>query len=339
MSELGRLSRVTEIRTIWPHEERDFSQWLTKPENLSILSEALGFGAGALELSDREVRVGRFRADLLCRLGGVGLVVLIENQFGPTNHDHLGKITTYASGLGAKIVIWIAERFREEHRAALDWLNDISDADHAFFGVEIELWRIGESPPAPRFNVVSNPNEWSRAIASRARNSDKGGELSERRQTLLAYWEGFAEVLRARDSVVRSRKAFPDSWHEFAIGRTGFALQAFANIDLREVRAEFFIYDIKETAFQAKEIFDQLKAEATEIEKIVCDRDEAVEWNRLKSKKGAQVRITLADADPANESDWPRQHNWLADRLERLHRAFAPRAKALILPLPKKDAP
>lgn len=173
---LGKLNRVLSIRDAWPHEERDFSPWLAEEDNLSELAFALGFGRGAFLLEQTEARIGDFRADIIARVGGAdGDRILIENQFSQTNHDHLGKIATYAAGLDAKFVVWIAERIREEHRAALDWLNSITDDGHGFFGVELELWRIGDSPPAPRFNLVSRPNDWARTIADLTKPIGSGG--------------------------------------------------------------------------------------------------------------------------------------------------------------------
>ena len=159
---LGRLQRV-DLRTIWTSEPVQFTPWLARPENLEILGETLGL---ELELEAQEKEVGSFRADIVCRDIGTGSSVLIENQLEQTDHDHLGKLLTYAAGLQAVTVVWLAERFRDEHRAALDWLNDITHEESRFFGLEIELWRIGDSPAAPKFNIVSMPNDWSRSVRS-----------------------------------------------------------------------------------------------------------------------------------------------------------------------------
>lgn len=148
---LGKLQKV-EIRKIWPKEDANFTPWLAREENISLLSEELNL---ELEVQAQEERVGPFRADILCKDITSDHYILIENQFGKTDHGHLGQILTYASGLNALTVIWIAEKFVDEHRAALDWLNSITDESVSFFGIEIELYKIGDSDPAPMFNIVS----------------------------------------------------------------------------------------------------------------------------------------------------------------------------------------
>src|SRR6266550_2845143 len=161
---LGRLQRV-ELRDIWVSEATAFTPWLARKENLEVLGETLGID---LELEAQERRVGPFRADILCKDIGTGNWVLIENQLERTDHAHLGQLLTYASGLKAVTIVWIAHHFTDEHRATLDWLNAITDEEFQFFGLEIELWRIGSSSPAPKFNIVSKPNDWSRQVAQAA---------------------------------------------------------------------------------------------------------------------------------------------------------------------------
>ena len=165
MPELERLERV-DLRNIRETEAQDFTPWLATEENLSVLADTLHM---ELELAVQETNVGPFRADILCRNADGGDWVLIENQLERTDHSHLGQLLTYAAGLHAVTICWIADNFTEEHRAALDWLNEITDDRFQFFGLEIELWRIGNSPPAPKFNVVSKPNDWSRSVAEMAR--------------------------------------------------------------------------------------------------------------------------------------------------------------------------
>ena len=154
---LGRLERV-DLRKIWPDEAQDFTPWLAKKENLALLDETLGL---ELELEETEQSVGAFSADIVCRDAASESLVLIENQIEPTNHTHLGQTLTYAAGLDAVTIIWIASKFRDEHRAMLDWLNEKTEAQLSFFALEIELWRIGNSAPAPKFNIVARPNDWT----------------------------------------------------------------------------------------------------------------------------------------------------------------------------------
>ena len=152
MPEFDRFRRV-QLRDIWPHEAHDFTPWLA--ENLVFLAEALGMD---LELEATEKRVGDFRADIVCRNRTDNSRVVIENQLEKSNHQHLGKILTYAAGLDAAAIVWIAAEFRDEHRETLDWLNKSTHAALQFFGIDIEVFQIADSPYAPEFTVVTDMN-------------------------------------------------------------------------------------------------------------------------------------------------------------------------------------
>lgn len=190
-AELGRLESVP-LRDLWPHEANDFTPWLALPENLALLAKTLSLG----ELGDvrTEVPVVNFYIDILAT-DGLGGAVLIENQFGPTDHKHLGQIMTYLAGQeGHVTVVWIAETFGEAHRAAIDWLNANTIDGFDFFAVEVETWRIGASAPAPRFNVVGKPNSWSRSVSVATRTD---GELQSQ---YAAYWAAFDAFLNERSA-------------------------------------------------------------------------------------------------------------------------------------------
>ena len=153
--ELARLEAV-DPRTCWKNEAADFTPWLAEAENIKLLGDTIGLD---LELEAQEKGVGPFRADLLCKSTVDDSFVLIENQLERTDHSHLGQLLTYAAGLQAVTIVWIAHKMTDEHRAALDWLNEVTNSQINFFGLEIELWKIERSPLAPRFNVVSKPND------------------------------------------------------------------------------------------------------------------------------------------------------------------------------------
>lgn len=177
---LGKFERV-DLRDIWGHEASGFSPWLAREENLADLAQTLNM---KLELVGQEKDIGPFRADILCKELFSQDYVIIKSQLENTNHAHLGQILTYAAGLRARAVVWIAKQFSEEHRAALDWLNNISKDNFEFFALEIELWRIGESPPAPKFNVVSRPNKWQRGVIETSITSVSEEEIQERTRAL-----------------------------------------------------------------------------------------------------------------------------------------------------------
>ena len=152
---MTKLERLIKVRLgVWEGEASDFTPWLADEENIGLLGETIRV---ELEVEAQEKNVGPFRADILCKDTVTDNWVLIENQLERTNHTHLGQLLTYAAGLGAVTVVWIAERFTDEHRAALDWLNEITDERFSFFGLEIELWRIGDSPMAPKLTWSHTP--------------------------------------------------------------------------------------------------------------------------------------------------------------------------------------
>lgn len=206
---LGRLERVS-LRDVWLNEAGNFTPWLAKKENLVLLGDTIGID---LELEASEKGVGPFRADLVCRDTGTGALVLIENQLESTDHTHLGQLMTYAAGLDAVTIVWLAERFTDEHRAALDWLNEVTSARVNLFGLEIELWRIGHSPTAPKFNVVSQPNDWLKTGTPGG-----GSDLSEAKAMQAEFWTAFREFVASRGSFIKTTKALPQNWMNISVG-------------------------------------------------------------------------------------------------------------------------
>lgn len=182
-NKLGKLEKIR-LRDIWINEEYDFSVWLSKEENLKELSDAIGIDNIVLE--ERESAVGKYSVDIYGKEEGTDRKVVIENQLEDSNHDHLGKIITYASGKDARTIIWIVKRARDEHRQAVEWLNAHTDEEVGFFLLEIELWKIGDSMPAAKFNVVSKPNEWGKTQKAN-KNLGKAQKLQGE------FWQAFSE--------------------------------------------------------------------------------------------------------------------------------------------------
>lgn len=314
---LGQLERV-DLRNIWTSESVDFTPWLARRENIAMLGDALGLD---LEVEAQEKAVGPFRADILCKDIGTGAWVLIENQLERTDHIHLGQLLTYASGLEAVTIIWIAARFTEEHRSTLDWLNRITDDSFRFFGLEVELWRIGDSPAAPKFNIISKPNDWSHSVAQAARALDDGA-LSETRVMQRDYWAALNTVLTAQNGpVAGNKKPQPQSWMAYPIGRSGFYLATNMNRAKGQIRVELYIGNE-----QAKAFFGLLKAQKEAVEK---ELGYPLEWEELPSRRDSRIAIYNNGVDPDNDSDWAIQHQWLAKHLNDFHRVLAARVGAL----------
>lgn len=203
---LGQLERVP-LRKAWPNEASNFTPWLAEEENLAQLGEAIGLH---LELEGVEKQVGSFAADILAKETSTQQWVLIENQIAPTDHGHLGQLLTYAAGLDAHTVVWIAETFRDEHRAAIDFLNRATTDEFAFFAVQIELWRIGQSPFAPRFSLAAKPNNWSKQAQAAKQAAE--GELTDTQKAYREFWSGLIQRAATKYPALAARQPYKGSW-------------------------------------------------------------------------------------------------------------------------------
>ena len=156
---LGFLEEVTDLRSVWPHEAHDFTPWLAG--NIDRLGKSLGID---IIVEETESPVGGFNADIYATDADTGKRIVIENQLEETNHDHLGKLITYASGKGASLIIWVVKKAREEHHSAIEWLNAHTDDEVGFVLCEIKLYRIGNSEIAPYFEIIDKPNNWAKEM-------------------------------------------------------------------------------------------------------------------------------------------------------------------------------
>ncbi|MEL6919663.1 MAG: DUF4268 domain-containing protein [Pseudomonadota bacterium] len=317
MTNLGRLERV-DLRAEWTKEDRDFTPWLAREENIALLGETLNM---SLEVEQEERRVGRFSADILCKDTGstdAGWVV-IENQLETTDHSHLGQILTYAAGLEAKTCIWVAAKFHEEHRAAVDWLNEISGEEFQFFGLEIELWRIGDSPAAPKFNIIAKPNGWKREVGRTARSMEPAN-LTETKRLQLEFWEAL-KVRLAGHPTLRLQKPLPQHWTTFSIGRSGMHLGAIINTRDDRIGVELYLGDDNANAF-----FAQLEQDKRAIE---AEIDFALEWMPLPERRACRIIAYHPLRNLADTQSWDGLQDWMVSALEQMQKAFARRVKAL----------
>ena len=221
---LARLEKI-KLRDIWKSESQDFTPWLAQAENIAILSEEINID---LEVQAKEKSVGPFKADILCKNTLDSTWVLVENQLEKTDHTHLGQLLTYAVGLHAVTIIWIAESFTEEHRAALDWLNEHTPESINFFGIQIELYKIGDSKVAPKFNIICKPNNWSRIVSEAARGI-ANEQVSDLKLLQRDYWQVLMDHISQNSKLIKAVKALPQHWSTFPIGRSNFVNVAFVN--------------------------------------------------------------------------------------------------------------
>ncbi|WP_305457654.1 DUF4268 domain-containing protein [Photobacterium leiognathi] len=300
---LGKITTVN-VRTIWKHEAQDFTPWLYN--HIQELSDALGID---LEVEDIEVPVGPYYADILAKDTGTGKYVVIENQLEKTDHDHLGKCLTYASVLDASTVIWIASNFTDEHKKALDWLNDHTSDELAFYGIKLELLKINESLPAANFNIISQPNDVVKQVTKRKDNS----ELSETRMTQLKFWEAFKQSLQKTGKITKLQTPRPQYWFDISLGKSGIHLSNTFNTNENVIGLRIYI--------GSKEVpkwlpyFEQHK---TEIEK---ELEECLEWSPNSNAKDKVITLTKS-FDLTDETKWQEPIQWLTNNTIRFHKVF-----------------
>ncbi len=293
--ELGKLKEV-KLREIWKHEQYDFSSWLAKEENINELGNVLG-----LTLTDVETEklVGSYRCDILCKDEITGKVVLVENQLEPTNHDHLGKIITYASGLGASVIVWIVEHAREEHASAIEWLNKNMDSDISFFLMELHAYQIGNSLPAPYFKIIEQPNDFTQQMKSITKNEGMNESMSKR----LEFWTLFNEVLINRGLPFNKRKPSTDHWYSLSVGSSK------CNISIDLVNKNNFIR-VSMWMPNSKEQYDYFFENKESIEQTV---GQELIWRRLDGKKASMVSINIEGLDFNNQSNYTELMNKIID--------------------------
>ena len=310
---LGKLERIP-LRKAWAHEAGEFTPWLAQPDNLNLLAEALGLDE--LEPVGTEHPVGDFKVDILCTDNGGK--VIIENQLEKTNHTHLGQILTYAAGVGARKVIWVAESFRTEHVAALEFLNQHTTDELDFFAVEIELWRIGDSPMAPSFNAVVKPNDWAK---TGQQNAKAAATMTPTKQRQLKFWTDWSAWLQAKSSTLRTQKPLPQHWTNIALGRAGIHLAA--TVNSREGRVGMEVYIDHQNS---KSMFKQLLVQKDAIESELKGK---LDWQELPDGHACRIIQVRPDSPLEDEERWPVYFEWLEDAALRMTEVFKPRVKTL----------
>lgn len=290
MISLGKMKRITDLRTVWSHEAHDFTKWLAEESNLQELSDAVGID---IDLEERESSVGSFNVDLYATESGTGRKIIIENQLEDTNHDHLGKLITYASGKGAEVIIWIVKRARDEHRQAIEWLNQHTDSNIGFFLVEIELWQIDESLLAPKFNVVEKPNDWAKTMKSME-------GMSETERLKLEFWQAFNDQMENNLGFQREfnlRKPQAQHWYDLSLGTSSYYISLNINTQKKKIDAGLYIPNDKELFHKFEE---QGEAFKQAIGKDVEFRD-----------AGKSSRILLYHSiNVKDRTRWPEVADW-----------------------------
>ena len=313
--DLGTIVKV-DIRDVWPTEGGHFTPWLAESENLKLLGNALGID---LEDGQTEVPVGNYSLDILARDAGNNRAVVIENQYGETDHDHLGKLLTYAGGFDAYSIVWISEKFRDEHREALDLLNRRTAEDTAFFGVVVEAIRIDESRPAVNFDLVVVPNDWQK------RNiiNQQSGNVSERDARYRVFFQGLIDELRNLAFTSR-RTARPNNSSDFSSNFSGIRYIAHFQWP-GAVRVATYI-DRSDPSWN-KSLFERLQERKESLE---SELGETLEWDYEESRRSCAVQVVRQGSIDDDEETLEEIRTWMVERLLKFREVFGPRLAELV---------
>ncbi len=308
IQELSKLVPV-DPRKVWPNEAHDYTPWLLA--NADALAEVLGID---IELTTNEYPVGGFALDLIGRDVTNDCVLVVENQLAGTDHSHLGQIVTYAAGTDAATVVWMATAFREEHRQALDWLNELAQGNARFFGIEIGAVKIADSPPAPLFKLRAQPNDWHSQVATATKSS---AQLSGKAPFYVQFWTRFLERVHAEHPTwTNAQKPGPNNWLSMPCplkGGSGFSV-GFAWKG--RLRSEFYIDFLD--AGRVAQVFEFLSSQRDDIE---SEYGGPLVWEELPSSRASRI-ADYADGDVVNVDQHDAYIDWFFDSGTRLRNAL-----------------
>ena len=307
---LQKLKKI-DLRKAWNHEATDFTNWLAEEENLALLSDEVGLD---IKLIQTEASVGKFNLDILAEEENTGRKIVIENQLENTDHDHLGKIITYASGLDAEIIIWIVKDVRDEHKQAIDWLNEHTDEDIYFFAIRMELWQIGESSIAPKFQIISKPNDWAKAI----KNSAGQNKLTDTNVLQLDFWNKFKEYMQSSNTKLKLRKPRPQHWYDISIGNSEAHIALTINSQRKILTCEIYID-------RSQELFDGLENNKKEIEREIGHE---LVWDELEGRKASRIKL-ITDGDINDINEWEDYFAHYKEQAEIFYKVFPKYIKKL----------
>lgn len=303
---LSKLEEIKDLRKVWPNEASDFTPWLSQEDNIALLADAVGFD---ITVDETESSVGDFYADIFASETGTDRKIIIENQLEDTNHEHLGKLITYASGKSADVVIWVVKHAREEHKAAVEWLNNHTDENIGFFLCEIKLYRIGDSAPAVKFDVIETPNDWTKEV----RKNDFPSKIGKKRHVYWVEFQNHAFQNTQFAQAFRKRKPSTDHWMNYSIGSSECLISVSQLWDRNEINVAFYIPD-------NKELYKHLLGHKDDIEAAA---GMSYSWYELPKRKASKVFIERV-AQLENQDSWNEQFDWLIDVMLKMKRAFKP---------------
>ena len=300
MDKLGVLKKE-EIRKTWK-KEPEFSTWLALKENMELLAKAVGID---ILTEATESSIGKYSADIFAKEDSTDRKIIIENQYGTSDHDHLGKLITYTAGKNAQVLIWIVENADDEHRAAVQWLNEHTDADTGIFLVQIEVLRIGDSLPAPMFTVLERPNDWTKR--------NKQVVTSKTNQIQLEFWNSFMDYAMKKpefSKLFNRIKGLPQNWLNLPLGSSEYQICLTAKTT-GKIGAEVYIN-------KRKDIFNNLESQRDQIEKELGFK---MDWQPLPEKLASRIEVVL-EGDFTDTTKWNHYFEWLMKKAVILKTVF-----------------
>ena len=315
---LGRLVPI-DLRQVWDSESGAFTPWLARPENIALLGDTLGLD---LDVESTEAGVGPYRADIVCRdtsSGSPDGALRAHREPAGADGPHASRSVADLRGWPGRRLGGLDRRaFTDEHRAALDWLNQRTERGLNFFGLEIELWQIAESPVAPKFNVVAKPNDWNSTVREAA---NQGTGVSETKQQQLEFWLEFAEFVRARSDTIHCQEPRPQHWMDHRIGKSWRKIESVISTrNPPSVRVGLHL-----SGDGAKAMMASLEEER---ESITEEFGEGLTWYDPPDAKTAIVWMEQG-LDFREPPQREAAKEWLYQQLIKFHKVLVPRALAL----------
>ncbi|MEZ4972369.1 MAG: DUF4268 domain-containing protein [Cyclobacteriaceae bacterium] len=305
---LGSLKKV-DLRSVWGHEALDFTRWLAQEENINELCQELDI---EIENIKPEESAGRYSVDILAVEVDSNKKVIIENQLESTDHKHLGQILTYASAHDASIIVWVVRDYTEEHKQAIDWFNRHMPEQISFFLVKIELWQIGQSEPAPKFNIISQPNYWAKTL--RSATSQEKGNPSELKLQQQKFWQSFKDYVNKSGNqfgISLGKTPRPQHWYEISYGTSKALISLTFNTKQNQIGCGLYIH-------RDENLFRRIQADAA---KIKSELGNDVEFLELPDRTAFRL-IKPYPGDPTDEARWPEYFQWLNEQAGKFQKVF-----------------
>lgn len=310
--QLGKLEKG-DLRKVWKHDAIHFTNWLAKKDPLNILSEELGI---EISLIRTEAKIDQFSVDILAEEEHSGRKIIIINQLEATNHDHFGKLITCAAGFDAEIVIWIAEDVRDEQKLAIDWLNTHTDGKVNLVAIELELWKIGDSPYAPKFHIISKPNDWVKAIK---KTTDRSS-LTNTQLLQSDFWKRFREFAQNTGLKPRLKKSYSQNWYEMSIGYSSAHVSLTFNRQSNQIGCTLYIPN-------SKDLFYELEVFKNDIHTEVGNE---LEWSALETKKASSIKLSKS-GNITELKKWDTYFAWFVEKADLFQRVFSKYIKKALI--------